>query len=630
MPEYQEKVRTNSYSLKISSNLSQNHSLSFSTFGGPTYRPLGVQGQWQLESAVDPKMSESEWRLGSNNQVLRWNGTFGSNMFIEAQVARAYNQFTIIPTSLSEGIPKILDQTVDPWLDIGGFGGDFNNESTNLQYSMKFTNLWRNHQFRYGVQLQDISFSQFNVRTGGTFVFPDGTVATHGYMVAIRWCGEGYDCEKLWRVSAFPDGIHTDTNSKYLDWFVQDSWTINPNLNLTLGIRWEQQDFKLEQGDSGFRLGNNWAPRIGATYDYLKNGKSKAYAHFGRYFERLPNLEISRMNKFGSIRYDYFDAELTKPIPDTGTPGIIPYSGGGAYSEVEGIWNSSSPFKTKAGYTDEWSGGIEQEIKPGFSLGAGVIFRKLGRVVEPIRINLDSPCVPTSDGGCVQPGFTLEDLGSRFLGILTNVDGHTPGYPAFVRDYKALQITADERLSDRWQLMGSYRYAQLIGNYEGQDRSAAGDFADSPSVHFNYEVGPLPNDIRHMIKIFSSYQILKNLDTGISFYFQTGHPIRKLALYGGFPHASTVLLSSRESMTRTDPQSSVDLHAEYALTFGKSQQITFGFDLFNLFNSYAVTDVDETFVQYDDPVTPNFNDFYGFPFASQEPRSIRMLLRYSF
>ena len=74
----------------------------------------------------------------------------------------------------------------------------------------------------------------------------------------------------------------------------------------------------------------------------------------------------------------------------------------------------------------------------------------------------------------------------------------------------------------------------------------------------------------------------------------------------------------------------MDLHADYAVTFGQSHQITFGVDVFNLFNSYAVTEVDENFVNYYDYVTPELNPFYGFPFASQEPRSIRLLLRYSF
>ena len=36
-------------------------------------------------------------------------------------------------------------------------------------------------------------------------------------------------------------------------------------------------------------LKNNWAPRIGATFDVTGDGRTKIYGNYGRYYARIPN-----------------------------------------------------------------------------------------------------------------------------------------------------------------------------------------------------------------------------------------------------------------------------------------------------------------------------------------------------
>src|SRR5262249_25929033 len=147
-----------------------------------------------------------------------------------------------------------------------------NNSGTNMQYSIKLTNLWENHQFRYGLQFEDISYSRTRHRTGPPLVLFNGQVSDE-YRVDVSFNNEN---EKVYEVDAWPPNSEWgQTSSKYLDWFAQDSWNLTPALNITAGVRWEQQQIKEEREGHGFALNNNWAPRIGATYDYLKNGKSK-------------------------------------------------------------------------------------------------------------------------------------------------------------------------------------------------------------------------------------------------------------------------------------------------------------------------------------------------------------------
>ena len=361
---------------------------------------------------------------------------------------------------------------------------------------------------------------------------------------------------------------------------------------------------------------------MGATYDYLKNGKSKIFTHYGRFFEKLPN-EIAYQFTPRVNSYSFFsDSDLTNLIDGYFVVGLL----GPGISEVEGHGNSTSPFSTRAQYTNEWTAGVEQEVKSGFSLGAHFIYRNLGRVVENMLFNQDAPCIIVADNGCVPAPIKIEELNeldqSRVTGLLTNVDGHIPGLPALVRDYKAFEITVEKRFTDRWQLMGSYQYAHLTGNYEGGDANIgpAADFALSPLTRFAYETGPLSGDIRNMVKLFSAYQ-WRRLNTGISFYFQTGKPITAL----GEGDLGVVLISPRGSYGRTDSISSVDVRADYSIPVVGNQQITLAMDVFNLFNSHGVTDVDQLAESYGEPLKHFLS-----PETTQPSRSIRFLLRYSF
>jgi hypothetical protein len=211
------------------------------------------------------------------------------------------------------------------------------------------------------------------------------------------------------------------------------------------------------------------------------------------------------------------------------------------------------------------------------------------------------------------------------------VDGHIPGVPALTRDYKALEITAEKRFSARWQLMGSYRYARLIGNYEGGDQNAgpAGNFALSPFTQFRWAEGPLSNDIRHMVKIFGSYQLRSNLNTGIAFYFQTGRPITPVAYND---ELGDFLIAPRGTNGRTDSVTSVDIHADYTIPVVRKQNVSLGLDVFNVFNSQAVTGFEQLAGRFylDDLTYLEPYDYYQYPIEFQPARTIRVVLRYSF
>jgi hypothetical protein len=375
------------------------------------------------------------------------------------------------------------------------------------------------------------------------------------------------------------------------------------------------------------------------AYDFSGDGRSKLYAHAGRYFEKIPNTLAARAFSGASIVQSlFYDLELTRPVP--GGESISEFGPG----EVEGLGDSTSPFTTRSQYSDEAVAGVEMQVGRNTVLGARATYRTLGRVLEDIQVDLDSPCVPGYLGTdrCVPPGMTAENsLTSTGAYFVTNVDGHYPGFPKLEREYKALELTAEKRFADGWQLLGSYRYARLNGNYEGLFRrdngdtdphvSTLADYAESPFIAHTYDEGPLPNEVEHTVKLFGSYRWASGWNAGLAFGYASGRPITEL---GAMPwsvaaYSRERVLSPRGAFGRTDSITTLDLRAVYDLRLGADQTLSLGVDIFNALNAQAAKTVAENSELGNSTIEPDENADFLRPTSYQAPRSIRFVVKYS-
>jgi len=593
-------------------------------------------------------------------------------MFVEASVARNHNHLTeTIPDN--SNVYQISDRHTIPGTRFvkGGIGFYENSEGKNIQYNAKLTNIWKGHEFRYGVQYENIDYSGGANYTGPLFQSAYGPSTTGAILLEYNDSTFGLTNPDgsglVWIVSRDrlnPRPIHTST--KYLNWFAQDSWNLGSYLNVKAGLRWEQQEIAGKDTSTvpggaiiqpeDIKLSNNWAPRLGGTYDYLKNGKSKVYAHWGRFYEKIPN-DLAVRSLVSEVSTSGFYYSINPTVGQL-VPGSQSVSGG-APTVFEGRGSDNSPFKAKSQYSDETIVGMEQEIAPAFSLGGRFIYRKVGRVLEDTQVDTSRPCVPysavdsslcVSPGMVAEPGYFLSDSSYYFI---TNVDGHYPGYPiAFKREYKAFELTAEKRFSNHWQMLANYRYSKLRGNYEGLFRrdngqsdpniTSLGDFAYcfahpdgscdvSQFLGYTYSTGILPNDQKHIIRVFGSYNWDNGLNVGMGLNTVTGNPITQL---GAIPFYGSQerILTPRGSEGRTDTITTFDIHADYGLKLGGGKNVvTLGLDVFNLFNSQSTQSVVENSQIDNRTYTPDSNaaDF-KLPTQFQDPRVVRFLAKFSF
>ena len=303
---------------------------------------------------------------------------------IDASFARSLNKIAETP---SEDTWAVTDTRVVPNIISGGIGSyEKGNRSLNNQYSIKSTNILSTHEIKYGFEYDDVTYSQLNNRTGPTFTAPDGRQTATGASIQII---PDVTYGQVYRVTRANFNSERTTNQKYFNFFAQDAWRIGEKVTVNGGIRYEQEKL-VGSLISDFSLKNNWAPRIGATFDPTGTGRMKVYGNYGIFYARIPNDLAARALSAddGFTRGDYFDAGLTRFIPDGVATQTPAQAATGATTTqhfiLAGVGADTIDPNAKLTYTNEVVLGVEREVRSNTTFGVRYIFRNMPRVLEDV------------------------------------------------------------------------------------------------------------------------------------------------------------------------------------------------------------------------------------------------------
>jgi hypothetical protein len=652
-----------SYSAKGTFQVNSSHRFDASFFGDPTTGVSGLQRATALLGTTTTQFSGLQY--GGHNQTGRYNGVLSNTWLIEAYYARALNDFTENPAANQW---QVRDRTVVPNVRTGGLGSYENNHSLNNQLAVKSTNVIGGHEVKYGFEADWVDWTYVPARTGPTFTAANGQQTTTGASVDII---ADPALGKIYRVTRADLSPPPATTQSYQDAFIQDTWRVGSHLTVNPGLRWEQETLN-GNAITGFKLKNNWGPRIGGTFDPMGDGRTKIYSNWGRFYARMPS-DLAARSLSGEVditRGDYFDSGLTRPIPNgtlAGGQTVHLLTAGGAAGD---IIDSNS----KMSYINEFVLGAEHEVMANTSFGVRYIYRNIGRVLEDVA-NCPVAAYDLYPAACANVDY-----------ILTNPTSATPispaaiaANPAFasvhfadpVHVYHAVEFTLTRRLANNWSALASYRWSRLRGNFDGFYRddngqsdpgiSALYDFPqnDPTYVTLGKALG-YPGDIQfqgdpngilaldrpHQIKLVGSYEFPIGINIGINESMSSGKPLTPLAPNPNYGNGGEIPTAPHGSgiqtvdgfMTRTPFQSQTDFQASYIVKMGGNRQFTLVADIFNVFNQQIVYDYDVwTALTFGAAANPNF----GTPTSSvpnqvaaapqiQAPRSIRLGVRFSF
>jgi hypothetical protein len=319
------------------------------------------------------------------------------------------------------------------------------------------------------------------------------------------------------------------------------------------------------QGNTALSINDNIAPRVGVVFDPSKEGRSKIFAHYGRYYESIPmNLAARGFAGLGSL------ASSGPPFGSDSNPTILSSADLAVQKGLKGSYN------------DEVVVGGQYEVLQDLVIGTTLIYRWLGRAIEDMYDREHPNDGPT---------------------IVGNPAGAT-------RTYQALQFTANKRFARRWFLAGSYTLSRLRGNYVGlydadnnQLNPNQSTQYDAPGIMVNRN-GPLPNDRPHLIRLDGYYTQPfghSSLTAGLGFVGRSGQPLNALGGFQATADNDSYILP-RGSMGRTPFVTRFDLHLAYRRSvLGRLSAEVF-FDIFNLFNQRTVLTQDQVYTA--DQVTP--------------------------
>jgi hypothetical protein len=670
-----EKASWPTYLLKLDWNINDSNLLEFTSFTDKREREIGSF----LENGTF--LGTNYIEQGGQNHILRYTGYFTDNFtlsalyghgkFSRSQHLRTANGNDVhyggVLTVPATGCPIITDArpgyrrsatgTYGSTCNITG-GSIERSDAGDTRDQFRVDADWQlgAHQLRFGLDVDNFE-----------------SVA-----------GTSYEGGRIWRYSTVnPDGVANNGDEfdivreqivnqgstvkvKQHAFYIQDAWSITDNFIAQLGLRWDTFENLNGFGETYVKIKNQFAPRVGFSWDVNGDSTFKVYGNAGRYALPLtPSVAVrgASASLFTRQQFTYTGVD-----PVTGAPiGAVPRTNStGQLQYVNGEFGVGKNPATIASnnlkpmYQDEFILGFQKALNSHVNVGARGIFRDLKTAIDD---NCDYAAILDAAGfeDFARNGRDVQLPGAGFPycrmfnpgqdavfltdffgdGVLesTDVPGDTLS-PKAKRTYKALELFSDVTF-EKFFLQASYTWAQSKGNTEGGVKSDIGQADTSVTQDFDYKeltvdtYGFLPNDRRHSLKVFGNYEFSDEWSMGANLLVQSGRPINcfgVLRLPNGslHPYGASFMRCNNQPVPRGTAgrlpwTNSVDLNIAYRPAFVKGLQ--FKLDIFNLLNNQKVTSVSEI---AEDGATGNALETYLMPTSYQAPRSVRFMVQYDF
>jgi hypothetical protein len=411
-------------------------------------------------------------------------------------------------------------------------------------------------------------------------------------------------------------GTRGTVNANMPSLYVQDTWTLGNRLTLNLGVRTEQEtvpSFRTDIQEKAFEFGfgKKIAPRLGATFDVLGNGRMKAYGSWGRYYDWV-KYELAR-GSFGGdtwlVNYRALDTLDVNSLNLSNMPGRDLW--GGARDRRVPNFDTIDP-DLKPMFQDATNLGMEYQLNQTTAIGVNYVHNKLTRVIEDVG-SLDE------SGDEI---YYAANPGEGIASIRTLRTGLTGPYatPRPLRQYDAVDITLSRRFSNNWFGSANLTISRLYGNYAGLANSdeistpttgtssataqqqggsiarpgtAAGRAWDLDELewdsHGNLDVrGRLATDRPVVAKFYGSYRLPFGTQVGGFVYAGSGTPISTVV---NTTNTIPVLVNGRGDLGRTPFLSRTDLLVSHDLGSMGGRRVRLELNVINLFNQKTATHI---------------------------------------
>ena len=418
--------------------------------------------------------------------------------------------------------------------------------------------------------------------------------------------------------------IASDNRNRHHAAYIQDTWRPTGRLSLNLGLRYEQQrtyfldavsdPYLVDFFPAGTTAGrtnvvwNTWAPRLGLTFALAPQTVLKG--HYGRYYLNLADAhEDANAASIAWIRHGFLDPNANGVYDGPAELGARLAEQGATGAAVSGEGTPVDPDLAPE-YVDEISVSLEHEVAADTSFRVSYVRKDLSgdsgiwnaRQQAALLAGRGISCAADPGWDCplnVLTGapLTVQRVPDDVAGL---IDNRIAAFPGMEAAYDTLQLAVNRRFTSGFLLQASfdYQWRDEFRAAEGESRSPL--FADPLVVGSGghgriWQNHGLDVDARQATtnwgaRLLARYTLPYDVGVSANVRHQSGWPyalIQPVDIPGTGTNQPIFLTDLSEN--RSENVTMVDLRLDKAFNVGVRSRITLMLDLYNLFNSNAVT-----------------------------------------
>jgi hypothetical protein len=394
-------------------------------------------------------------------------------------------------------------------------GGSQIGKASNTQNRFEITNITslalHNHAIKFGARIRTVGINDFSPNNfGGSWTFsgtrtlsnPQGLTSIEAYQITEQGRATGLTgaAIRLLGGGATQFSINTGNPKATVGQFdfggfAQDDWRYRPNLTLSYGLRYENQDNISSNLNFAPRVGVAWAPGAGPQH------MTTIRAGFGLFYDRVgEGLTLNTIRYDGTRQQQYTVTNLallnTYPV----VPTIADLE---AFKTPVNIYSMSPDIR--APYSMQGIVSVEHALPHNLRTSATFSHTETFHMLRARALNAPLP-------GTFIPN--IPGSGTRPLGVNSYFEYDTTGK----FNQNMLIVTFGGLISRKISFNANYTFGKAMSDTDG-----SGTFASNP-YDFSTEYGRTGSDVRHRFTINGNFRMPWGISASPFIIYSSGTP----------------------------------------------------------------------------------------------------------
>jgi hypothetical protein len=567
----------------------------------------------------------------------RWQRVWSNRLFTEVNAGQWGYNFPLVPSTDYRVAPPRTDLVTG--VDTGaGFtqGGTAGPTTSNPRKPQVFANATYalptgigTHDFKAGLEWIDDAGSSGATGTSGPILYLD----TNGAPTQVRLTDVG---DPATFGSAWTPSV--DAN-RHVSAYLQDRWAALPRLTITAGLRFDRQRPYYESATRAPLLtavfpsittpgrtlfvSNQFAPRLGLSWDPTGSSKSAVKAFWGRYYNNLSTFGSVDPGGTNTRTYVFNDLNGNRSYDGLLELSSLVASSGGATTTLDPALKTPSTDEVDLSYQRQFWGTASARIayvrKATRNQIATFNASWVGQMTVPVTVPV---ALRSYDGGVSgTQSFTVYDVPSTLRGAVNNVTANVPG-DGGAATYNTVEAAFSKRFGIGVYVDSSVDYTSK-DDLRSPTNTSNSPLTQSDPIGTGYFLNAYPAIGNRQatsvweFHVSARYELPLDIGVGANVRTQSGWNYARV-ISVALPNAGTQRFWSGDLDSRSPDVSLVSFRVDKTFNIGR-YRFTGLLDVFNVFNSNAVA---------------NFNLVNGTSFnqinGALDPRTLQLGARFEF